>query len=114
MKNDDDKSQSIEGHEHDAIGFIQNNRRKTYKNNNRTTKSFQWKFIIGCVLIESYFMYNFTNSRYLLNNMQDLMQEMNSTSITKAWYARTFNMLRWIIIDPSLTMSRQASQDLIG
>ena len=63
------KGNSLEGHEHDAIGFIQNKRRKTYKNNNRTTKSFQWKFLVGCILVESYFIYNFTNSRYLLNNM---------------------------------------------
>jgi len=42
------------------------------------------------------------------------MLEMNSTSISKAWYARTFNMLRWLIIDPELPMSNKKSQEVIG
>jgi len=42
------------------------------------------------------------------------MYEMNSTSISKAWYARTFNMLRWIIIDPTLTMNNKPSEDVIS
>ena len=42
------------------------------------------------------------------------MLEMNSTSISKAWYARTFNMLRWLIIDPSLPMGNRPSKEVIG
>jgi len=96
------------------MGFIQKKRRKSFKNNNQGTRSFQWKFIMGCLIVESYFVYNFTNSRMLLDNMQDLMLEMNSTSISKAWYARTFNMLRWLIIDPTLPMTKKKSTEVIG
>ena len=103
-----------EKNETDSIGFVGTKRRKTFKNRNRTTRTFQWRFFFGCLLVESYFIYNFTNSRILLDNMQDLMLEMNSTSISKAWYARTFNMLRWLIIDPELPMSNKKSLVVIG
>ncbi len=104
----------VEGMEGDSIGFVSNKRRKSFKNTGKGTRTFQWRFFIGCVLVESYFVYNFFNSRILLDNMQDLMLEMNSTSISKAWYARTFNMLRWLIIDPDLPMSNKPSQEVIG
>jgi hypothetical protein len=42
------------------------------------------------------------------------MLEMNSTSISKGWYARTFNMLRWMIIDPTLPMNNLKSTEVIG
>jgi len=42
--------------------------------------------------------------------MQYLMLEMNSTSISKGWYARTFNMLRWMIIDNEIPMDGKSSE----
>ena len=41
------------------------------------------------------------------------MLEMNSTSISKGWYARTYNMLRWMILDNTLPMEQQNSEDII-
>jgi hypothetical protein len=104
----------MEGQEDSSIGFVSTKRRKNFKNTGKGTRSFQYRFFIGCIIVESYFLYNFTNSRILLENMQDLMLEMNSTAISKAWYARTFNMLRWLIIDPDLPMSNKPSTEVIG
>ncbi len=39
---------------------------------------------------------------------------MNSTSISKGWYARTFNMLRWLIIDNTLPMGGSKSEEVIS
>ena len=46
--------------------------------------------------------------------MQSLMLEMNSTSMSKGWFTRTFNMLRWMIIDNDLPMGGNRSQDVIA
>lgn len=42
---------------------------------------------MGCILVEAYFIYNFTNSRVSLNNLKQLMLEMNTTCTSKGWYA---------------------------
>jgi hypothetical protein len=42
------------------------------------------------------------------------MLEMNSTSISKGWYARTFNMLRWMILDDNIPMGGQKSEEVIS
>jgi hypothetical protein len=46
--------------------------------------------------------------------MQKLLLEMNSTSISKGWYARTYNMLRWMVIDNTLQMDGKKSEDIIS
>lgn len=39
---------------------------------------------------------------------------MNSTSISKGWYARTFNMLRWMILDRNIRMGGNKSEEVIA
>ena len=104
---------SIEEGAEGSDGIVKQKRRKSFKNIRRN-RGFQWKFLFGCLIVESYFVYNFTNSRYSLENLQQLMLEMNSTSISKGWYARTFNMLRWMILDDTIPMGGQKSEDIIS
>ncbi len=41
------------------------------------------------------------------------MLEMNSTSISKGLYTRSYNMLRWMKIDKTLPMGGKNSEDII-
>ena len=45
--------------------------------------------------------------------MQQLLLEMNSTCISNGLYTKSFNMLRWMILDPKLKMNGKNSATII-
>ena len=67
--NDSMNTGSVEADGNDG-GYNNNTtkRKKSFKNVRRN-RGFQWKFLFGCLIVESYFVYNFTNSRYSLENL---------------------------------------------
>jgi hypothetical protein len=57
----------MEGDDGD-MAFKQKRTKKSFKNVKKN-RGFQWRFLVACLIVEGYFVYNFTNSRISLNNM---------------------------------------------
>jgi hypothetical protein len=75
-------------------------KRKRFKNSGKSQRNFYLKFLIGALILEAYYIYNYYMSQSLLTDLSQLIPEINSTSLAESFSAFVNNVERKLIINP--------------
>ena len=88
-----------------GFGVGQRKKRKKYKLNNSNKLLFVGKIIFISLVIESFFIGNYNITSYFSNEMTNLINEINVTSMAESYYSFSNNLLRQNLLDSSFNVT---------